>query len=447
MRPPANTFPIASRHVLALRSTSLMPSLHVQFEVLGSSPFLVSVYGSSTVADGSTVLSMEFAEMGDALALLRGANRDGASRSASPLALRVISESVARGLAHCHSRGVAHRDVKPENILLFPADRDSQLPLGAKLTDFGAAAFREPVASPVSCTSASQVSPQPIWSNRTIGSSQYCPPEVIAMNYGRSLAASWDTLVSGPAPRAVTDAPRMYDACAGDVWSWAVTVYTMACGRLPFKKAHVSDYRFRAFLAATQPHALADGAADTSTVPALTPEQASFKWTWPSSMSAPLVQMLNACMRMRPEERPSMNAILACQWICSGDEVPLTAPLSPVAPPNSHRSLSGHDETTTSNCKSETRLPPLRSAGPTSIVCSDGGSTLSGSAGGSMTSTAGSGDDDATFRGATTSPLATGRSHSLQRDELQAAMGALPSSGHIMSKHAQQDRLPVVRLA
>ena len=43
-----------------------------------------------------------------------------------------IARAVLGGLAHAHDRGVVHRDVKPGNILLAPAE-------GARLTDFGIA--------------------------------------------------------------------------------------------------------------------------------------------------------------------------------------------------------------------------------------------------------------------------------------------------------------------
>jgi serine/threonine-protein kinase len=55
------------------------------------------------------------------------------ARRSGPTALEVIRE-VAAGLAYAHSQGVLHRDVKPENILIFADGR-------AVLGDFGASRF------------------------------------------------------------------------------------------------------------------------------------------------------------------------------------------------------------------------------------------------------------------------------------------------------------------
>ena len=57
-------------------------------------------------------------------------------RRSANTALRVIRE-VAAGLAHAHSQRVLHRDVKPENIMIFADGR-------AALGDFGASRFAAP---------------------------------------------------------------------------------------------------------------------------------------------------------------------------------------------------------------------------------------------------------------------------------------------------------------
>jgi serine/threonine-protein kinase len=83
-------------------------------------PNIVSIRNADWI-DGNFVAAAELAERN--LADYVGAKRSGA------IALRVIRD-VAAGLAHAHSRRIMHRDVKPENIMVF-ADRH------AALGDFG----------------------------------------------------------------------------------------------------------------------------------------------------------------------------------------------------------------------------------------------------------------------------------------------------------------------
>lgn len=80
----------------------------------------------STLAPGSPYLAMEFAE--------GGALRDQLDGVPWPVLKQSLLD-VLDGLAHAHARGVIHRDLKPDNVLVTGQGAARQL----KLTDFGIA--------------------------------------------------------------------------------------------------------------------------------------------------------------------------------------------------------------------------------------------------------------------------------------------------------------------
>ena len=90
-------------------------------------PGIVTVRNADWI-DGRFVIASDLAKMN--LARYVSAKRSGR------VALQVVRE-VAAGLAHAHARRVMHRDVKPENVLIFDDGR-------AALTDFGASRLASP---------------------------------------------------------------------------------------------------------------------------------------------------------------------------------------------------------------------------------------------------------------------------------------------------------------
>jgi len=100
--------------------------------------------------------------------------------------------SMMSGVAHCHSLGVVHLDLKPENFLLAGSPGPG-LPETVRLADFGLSSFIRP----------GQVL------RDIVGSEFYIAPEVIAGAYGK------------PA----------------DVWSLGVILYILLCGKAPFPPA------------------------------------------------------------------------------------------------------------------------------------------------------------------------------------------------------------------
>ncbi|XP_076868644.1 uncharacterized protein LOC143519267 isoform X1 [Brachyhypopomus gauderio] len=103
-----------------------------------------------------------------------------------PLA-RLIMRQVVQAVLHCRDRGVLHRDVKENNLLV---NTDT---LDVKLIDFG-------------CGDLLQTGPYIEYR----GTKVYCPPE-------------W--LVN-----------RKYEGRQATIWSLGVLLYSIICGRLPFEK-------------------------------------------------------------------------------------------------------------------------------------------------------------------------------------------------------------------
>ncbi|MFF1306637.1 serine/threonine-protein kinase [Streptomyces sp. NPDC058307] len=116
----------------------------------------------------------------------------------APAAAVAIVADVADGLAAAHAKGVVHRDVKPENILL-----DMQGPLGpggahpALLTDFGVAKLID--------------SPRRTRATKIIGTPDYLAPEI----------------VEGLPPRASVD-----------IYALATVLYELLAGFTPFGGGH-----------------------------------------------------------------------------------------------------------------------------------------------------------------------------------------------------------------
>ncbi|KAF8362254.1 mnk-1 [Pristionchus pacificus] len=114
-----------------------------------------------------------------------------------------VTKDIATALKFLHDHGIAHRDVKPENILCTDADRVSPV----KLCDLDLASKAVP-SSPPRLTS---VASEPDLSS-PCGSAEFMAPEVVDAFVGESLK---------------------YDKRC-DMWSLGVIVYIMLCGYPPF---------------------------------------------------------------------------------------------------------------------------------------------------------------------------------------------------------------------
>lgn len=129
-------------------------------------------------------LVMDYAPRGDLAQYVSGVK---AGRLTEPVARRFFLQLVS-ALRYCHKRGVSHRDIKPQNLLL---SQDGTL----KLSDFGLSSLPE------------QIRPDGRL-NTACGTPAYAAPEVMRK--------------------------RAYDGPKADAWSCGVILFNLLSGFLPF---------------------------------------------------------------------------------------------------------------------------------------------------------------------------------------------------------------------
>jgi hypothetical protein len=145
-----------------------------------SHPNIVQIYDRGTAGDGSSYIAMEYVPGGT---IKERASRSGplAPETAVSLALQI-----AEALGAAHERGIVHRDIKPQNVLLTATG-------DAKVTDFGIAR----------ATSATTISQRSV----VLGTASYMSPE---------------QAMGEPAT------PK------SDLYSLGVVLYEMLSGELPY---------------------------------------------------------------------------------------------------------------------------------------------------------------------------------------------------------------------
>lgn len=157
-------------------------------------PNIVRILDSGELTDGNPFMVMEFIE---GYSLRRKMRQGG--KLPFDFAAHLI-ESVTDALGAAHAKKILHRDIKPDNIMLTPQEEAFEW---VRLIDFGIARVEDSLIAP-----ATQFS-------RTIGTISYMAPEQLAGEIEQTPAV--------------------------DVYSFAILVYEMLTGELPFKAHTVTE--------------------------------------------------------------------------------------------------------------------------------------------------------------------------------------------------------------
>jgi len=166
------------------------------------------------------------------------------------------------GVKHLHDRGIAHRDLKLENVLLTKEGV-------VKIIDFGLSHQYKASSDGVYDRS------EPLM--ETCGSKSYAAPEVLR--------------------------GQGYDGYAADVWSIGVSLFAMLSGFFPLDEATEKDWRYPKLLYAQQ-----QGRSTTAVV---------YGWYKRpiSHLSKPVVSLLDAMLSINPARRATMEQVLQHPWI------------------------------------------------------------------------------------------------------------------------------------
>lgn len=214
-----------------------------------SHPALITVHEYGQLPDGNAYTVMEYLE-GCTLAQCQK------ERPGLPLPLNQtlrIARQVASALVVVHDKGVVHRDLKPDNLMLIP-DPEVAGGLRVKILDFGIAKQRQLSSDTLPCCRTRPGS--------GMGTPGYMAPEQI---YGASR-------VDGRA----------------DVYSLGVILYELLSGHRPFW-GQDAEQQMRCHL--------------TMTPPSLSHEA--------SGAPGPLRSLVHSMLAKQAEQRPTMSEVLA----------------------------------------------------------------------------------------------------------------------------------------
>lgn len=185
----------------------------------------------------------------------------GANAMSEATGRKFMSQLLA-GVHHCHARGVAHRDLKLENVLLT---RDGVV----KVIDFG--------LSHIYAKGGDGEFDRSVLLKEMCGSKSYAAPEVLA-GVG-------------------------YDGFLADMWSLGVCLFAMLSGFFPLDEASHADWRYQKLI-----DAQANGLSTVATV---------YSWykRTAAHLSKEVVHLLDQLLIVEPTKRLGLPAVREHPWI------------------------------------------------------------------------------------------------------------------------------------
>eukprot|EP01064_Diplonema_japonicum_P008624 TRINITY_DN16065_c0_g1_i1.p1 TRINITY_DN16065_c0_g1~~TRINITY_DN16065_c0_g1_i1.p1 ORF type:complete len:480 (+),score=42.16 TRINITY_DN16065_c0_g1_i1:70-1509(+) len=190
-------------------------------------------------------LVMELVERGELFDLIQDNKK-----FTEPIARRYFTQ-IIEGIQYCHTQGVVHRDLKPQNILLSSTDQ-------IKLADFGFSRFQN-------INEEGKVS-KSLRLQTQCGTPNYAAPEIF--------------LGQG------------YDGFKTDIWSCGVILYVMLSGTVPFKPQGGNTGLQGVIMSIVQG-----------------------QYTVPAHVTPSAADLLSIILTTDPEKRATLDDILAHRWL------------------------------------------------------------------------------------------------------------------------------------
>ena len=226
---------------------------------LGLPACIVATYDDAFETANSYVFAQEFAPYGDLLAAVSPPHRGGLGETRT----KRVARQLAAALSFLHARLLVHRDVKPENVMLY--DNGCRL---VKLGDFGVARR----CGTIVC--------------RVCAGTAYTAPEVCSRQLGNTYRVEPAT----------------------DVWAYGVVLFALMTGNFPWRVAYqdTDDRLYAEFVAWQEERRRRSASSSSLPPPPPAPPPSPEPW---SRFTEPFLALLHRLLDTSPIHRASIDIV------------------------------------------------------------------------------------------------------------------------------------------